>query len=160
MRVPGLVAGCALMVCTSARAQDFTAIGSFDNVRASRSEDPHCYGYSLELWRYQGRILGLMDRHAGLCGDPPCEVLADVSHDPRTGRLSFSALGVAFVGLLRRDDVIGTIDGKRVRLARNKEDAGDSAWDTSLDAWCQMWRGVSRCRGVDALCSALGSAKR
>ena len=150
----------ALMVHSAAAGQDFTAVGFFDNVRESRGEEPHCYGYSLELWRYKGQILGLLDRHNGLCGDPPCEALANVSHDPGTGRISFSALGIAFVGTLRRDDVIGTIDGKRVRLKRDRQDLLDSTRDNSLDAWCRFWRGVPRCSGVDGLCSSLGSPKR
>jgi hypothetical protein len=47
--------------------EDFRPIGSFDNVRSSRGEEPHCYGYSLELWRHNGRIIGLLDHHQGLC---------------------------------------------------------------------------------------------
>jgi hypothetical protein len=87
--------------------------------------------------------------------------LANVSHDPGSGRLSFSALGVTFAGTLRRDDVIGTLNGKRVRLVRNKEGAlMDSDRDPSLDAWCQFWRGVRRCRGFDDLCRSLSSEQR
>jgi hypothetical protein len=77
-------------------------------VRSSTGE--HCYGYSLRLWRHNGRILGLFNHHEGFCGDPPCEVLQDVSYDGRTGHLSFAALNEKFIGTLRRDDVVGTID--------------------------------------------------
>ena len=34
----------ALMVHSAAVGQDFTAVGSFANVRESRGEEPHCYG--------------------------------------------------------------------------------------------------------------------
>ena len=101
-------------------AQGFTPLGTFDDVRVSSATgEPHCYGYSLELWRHRGTIIGLLDRHSGLCGDPPCEALANVSHDPGSGRLDFSALSVTFVGTLRRDEVVGTLDGKRIRLVRD-----------------------------------------
>jgi len=143
-------------------AQDFTPLGAFDNVRVSSATgEAHCYGYSLELWRHRGTIIGLLDRHNGLCGDPPCEALANVSHDPRSGRLDFSALSVTFVGTLRRDDVVGTLDGKRIRLVRDKDQPPiDSDRDESLDAWCDFWRGVRRCRGVDDLCRSLSSEQR
>jgi hypothetical protein len=163
MRLVGRLVGCALalMLHSSAAGQDLTPVGAFDNVRESVATG-HCYGYSLKLWRYRGQILGLLNRHNGLCGDPPCESLVNVSHDTRTGRLSFSALGVMFAGTLRRDDVIGTIEGKRVRLTREKEDPGrmHSPHDKSLDAWCHFWRDVPRCRGVDRLCSTPGPLKR
>jgi hypothetical protein len=165
MRLVGRLVGCALalMMHSSAAGQDLTPIGAFGNVRESLvTGEPHCYGYSLDLWRYRGQILGLLRRHNGLCGDPPCESPVNVSRDTRTGRISFSALGVMFVGTVRRDDVIGTIDGKPVRLTREMDDlvGMDSARDKSLDEWCHFWRGVPRCRGVDQLCSSLGSPKR
>jgi hypothetical protein len=165
MRLVERLVGCAvaLLIHGSAAGQDVTPIGAFGNVRESRATgEPHCYGYSLDLWRHRERTIGLLHRHNGLCGDPPCESLVNVSHDTRTGRISFTALGVMFVGTLRRDDVIGTIEGKRVRLTRHKDDAMrmDSASNDSLDAWCRFWGGVPRCRGVDQVCRTLGPVKR
>ena len=157
MRCTTLLALCALIVPASASAQDFTAVASFDNVRGSSSG--HCYGWSLALWRYKGRLLGLLDRHQGLCGDPPCRTLADVSHDAKTGRLTFSAFGMPFNGTLRRNEVIGKLGDERLRLKR-RTDRMDARSDQTLDAWCDFWRTVPRCKGVAELCSSLRAAKQ
>jgi len=142
------------------RAQDFRQIGSFDNVRASQSEDPHCYGHSLTLWAHGNRVIGLLDVHGGLCGDPPCTVLSDVSFQRGTGRLSFSAVidtQLRFEGTLRRDDVLGRLNGTRVRLERER-DVITLESDRSLAAWCRFWTAVGRCRGVRELCATLGQS--
>ena len=149
-----------LLICLisvpEARAQEFSALGSFENVReTSISEEPHCYGWSLELWRYRGHILGLLDRHAGLCGDPPCQTVTDVSYDAKSGRLSFAAFAMPFAGTLRKNELVGTLGTERVRLKRSKMWPMDAASDKSLDAWCQFWRGVRRCKGTGELCQAL-----
>ncbi len=146
----------ALLTIGSNTTDEFGPIGSFGNVYSSTGE--HCSGYSLELWRHNGRIVGLFDRHEGLCGDPPCEALHDVSYDRGSGRLSFTALDVKFTGTLRRDDVVGTIGATRVRLMRNRDDPMDGKWDKNFTDWCEFWRGVHRCRGVDAVC--MTSAQR
>ncbi len=152
MRIEIIVAATVMLTLGSIRAEEFVAIGSFHNVRSSTGE--HCSGYSLELWRHNGRIIGLLDRHAGLCGDPPCEALRDVWYDSRRGRLSFTALGEKFTGTLRRDDLVGTIGTARVRLMRNRDSPMDGKWDKNFTDWCAFWRGVHRCRGVDDVCAA------
>jgi hypothetical protein len=152
MRLRAILTVSALLTLGSTAAEEFSAIGSFNNVRQSRGEEPHCYGYSLELWRHNGRVIGLLDRHAGLCGDPPCEAVRDVSYDSRAGRLTFTALEEKFAGTLRRDDVIGTIGATRVRLVRDRDDPMDAKWDKGFAEWCAFWRGVRRCRGVDEMC--------
>ena len=140
-----------LLAPGSNSAEEFGPVGSFGNVYSSTGE--HCSGYSLELWRHNGRIIGLFDRHEGLCGDPPCEALRDVSYDRGTGRLSFTALDEKFTGTLRRDDVVGTIGTSRVRLVRT-DFPMDGKADKNFADWCEFWRGVHRCRGVDDACSA------
>ena len=152
-RVQGLVI-IALVVVLQGRHDEIVPVGSFANVQSRDGE--HCYGYSLELWRHNGKLIGLLDHHQGLCGDPPCEALRNVSYDARSGRLSFSALDVNFTGTLRRDDVVGTIGGDRVRLARDRDDPTDAKWDKSLAAWCTFWSSVSRCTGVRQVCAAAG----
>jgi hypothetical protein len=156
MRLRAILAVSTLLTFGASTADDLSPIGSFHNVRQSRGEESHCYGYSLELWRHNGRVIGLLDHHDGLCGDPPCEALRDVSYDPRAGRLTFTALDEKFAGTLRRDDVIGTIGASRVRLARDRHDPMDAKWDTSFAEWCAFWRGVHRCRGVDEMCRSAG----
>ena len=150
---------CVLTLTRATSGQDLTGLGSFANVRASATEEPHCYGWSLRLWRYGDRVIGLLDRHNGLCGDPPCQTLADVSHDAKTGRLSFSAFDMPFIGTLRGNAVAGTLGSERLRLKRT-DDRMDAAWDRTVDAWCDFWRGVPRCRGVAALCTSLAVPRR
>jgi hypothetical protein len=156
MRLQAILTVSAILTLGSTAAEEFSAIGSFHNVRQSVGEESHCYGYSLELWRHNGRVIGLLDRHAGLCGDPPCEALRDVSYDPRAGRLTFTALEEKFAGTLRRDDVIGTLGATRVRLARDSNDPMDANSDESFSAWCAFWRTVHRCRGVVEMCKSAG----
>jgi hypothetical protein len=138
-------------------AKDLIAVGAFDNVRQTESD--HCYGWSLTLWRFNGRLLGLLNRHAGLCGDEPCEAVADVSHDTKTGRLSFSAFRMPFSGTVSRSEVSGTFGAERLRLRRSRNQPSPDFLN-SLSAWCTFWRGVSRCTGVTELCSSLGAAKQ
>lgn len=146
---------------SEASAQDFTRVGRFASVRASvATGDAHCDGHSLTLWEHRGRIIGLLDVHQGLCGDPPCGVLEDVSFHPGTGRLTFSStmLGTRFeyVGTIRRDDILGTLNGQRVRLERDRDERAGLESDRSLTRWCQFWDGVPRCGGVKELCAANG----
>jgi hypothetical protein len=143
----------------SPSAQEFTPIGSFDNVQQSTSEEPHWYGWSLELWRYKDRVLGLLDHHEGLCGDPPCRALTDVSHDSKSGRLTFSAFEIRFMGTLTRNEVVGTLGTERLHLKRNN-DRTDARSDRRLDEWCEFWRGVPRCKGVAELCRAVGGPEQ
>jgi len=157
MRCGILVAMCALAAPSAAVAQRVESIGSFDNVRVSTATgEPHCYGYSLHLWQSGSHVFGLLDRHEGLCGDPPCEAVTSVTHDARTGSLTFSAFGMRFDGTLRRGNVRGTLGTERLRLER-KQAAMDAASDKTIDAWCDFWRDVPRCKGVGPVCSAIGS---
>lgn len=159
-----LVVAVALIVVlgtVTVSAQEFRALGRFDDVRVTVSEEPHCYGSSLKLWQHRDQLIGLLNVHQGLCGDPPCGVLTNITFNRGTGRLSFSATTRAtatplmFSGLLRRDDVLGQMNGGRVRLSRR---AGEFLLDSdeSLAGWCQFWGSVGRCRGVTELCAALG----
>lgn len=136
-------------------AQDLRSVGSFHNIRQSSGEESHCYGWSLELWQFEGRVVGLLDHHEGLCGDPPCQAVKDASLDPKTGRLSFSAFGMPFSGTLRRNEVRGALGRERLRLKRT-DDPMDAASDKTIDAWCGFWRTVPRCTGVAEVCASLG----
>jgi hypothetical protein len=158
VRCLAVLAFCGLGVSGSAATQDFTFVGSFANVRQTSSD--HCYGWSLELWRYNGRLLGLLDRHQALCGDPPCQVLADISHDRKSGRVSFSAFDMRFNGTLRSSEVSGTLGDERVRMKRTKDPGYDARPDKTLGTWCKFWVGVLRCQGVADLCSSLGVVKQ
>jgi hypothetical protein len=148
-----ILGGFFLLGTTSHRAQDLKLIGSFQDVRSSDGE--HCAGHSLKLWRYGNRVLGLLDIHEDLCGDPPCSVIQDASLNTKTGRLRFWASPEerwSFVGTLKRDVVSGTLNGKRVRLTRNQNEIRADS-DRNLAAWCSFWSSVSRCKGVREMCS-------
>jgi hypothetical protein len=154
MRWVTLLAVCAMRLSAPASTQQFTPIGSFDNVRVSTSHDPHCYGWSLTLWQYGGRVVGLLDQHQGLCGDPMCRALTDVSHDPKSGRLGFSAFERRFTGRLTMNGVTGTLGAEHLHLKRN-HDRMDAKWDWDIHAWCEFWRTVPRCQGVADFCSSV-----
>jgi hypothetical protein len=133
-------------------------LGRFDNVE-SPDQGEHCHGYSLDLWDANGRVLGLLRRHSGLCGDPPCAVLDPVSFDRRTGRLTFSSRlepeTFRFVGHLRDKSVIGELNGRTFRLDGQPPVAGRFEPDTSVAAWCSFWKDVPRCTGVKEVCAGL-----
>ena len=141
-------------------AEQFERMGSYAAVESSTGE--HCRGYSLDLWKSDGRIIALLHRHRGLCGDPPCGAIADAALDPKSGRLTFSTViggeRWGFTGTLTRDAVTGTLNGNRVRLRRDRD--RDKYWtdfkpDQSLSGWCGFWTGVTRCSGVRELCASL-----
>ena len=153
------VATILVLAASPAAGQDLKSLGSFDNVRGT--ESGHCYGYSLELWQHGKQIMGLLDVHEGLCGDPPCGVLQEVTFDRGTGRLHFRSTAGSeyrFEGVLRRDDVFGRLNGQSVRLGRNRNRT-DIVSDRSLAQWCEFWTPVARCGGVREFCKSHGALK-
>ncbi|QWP76016.1 hypothetical protein J5226_20820 [Lysobacter sp. K5869] len=66
-------------------------VGEYSNVRVSHSEDPHAYGYTVELYRQNGELFGLLYSDQGLVGDTPRGRLQDLRYDPASGALSFRA---------------------------------------------------------------------
>jgi hypothetical protein len=139
----------------------FEHVGKYVDVKSSTGE--HCSGYSLELWKLDGRVIGLLDVHRGLCGDPPCGAIADAALDAKTGRLTFSTTirgeRWTFGGTLTKQTVTGTLNDERVRLARDAD--RDKYWtdfkpDQSAAHWCEFWSAVTRCGGVRELCTSLG----
>jgi hypothetical protein len=151
-----------LLISSNAFAQEIKPLGSFENVRSSDGGE-HCYGYSLEIWQYRDQLLGLLDIHKGLCGDPPCGVLQDVLHDVKTGRLIFwTQIGERwdFVGTLKRDSVVGTLNGQSIHLAQNQNWVGsDANRSQTLGGWCDFWSAIPRCKGVRELCDSLKTQK-
>ncbi len=109
------------------------------------------------LWKHRNELLGLLDVHAGLCGDPPCAVIDDAALDAKTGRLKFSASisgqKIQFEGTMTQAAIDGLFNARRARLARDTQGAGgDFEPNRSLAAWCRFWGSVPRCRGVRELC--------
>jgi len=64
-------------------------IGDFSN---QKGDGEHCYGYSVELWKQDEKMYGLISaQEFGLCGDTPAGLLEDIQFDPQTKKISFRA---------------------------------------------------------------------
>ncbi|MBN7136977.1 hypothetical protein A7A76_19745 [Lysobacter enzymogenes] len=73
------------------RSNAVETVGVYSNVRIGHSEDPHAYGYDVELYRHNGALFGLFYSSQGLAGDTPRGRLQDVRFDAASGKLSFRA---------------------------------------------------------------------
>jgi hypothetical protein len=150
------------------------AIGCFANVR---SDGEHANGYSARLWFQGSGIIGLIEYHHGLAGDPPMGSLTDIRFDPSTGKLSFKAkltIGLhyckehngvpshdllSFHGFLKADELEGNI------VIEDQMDSPPVVVDTrekflmhkdkdclmenyeNYDAWWQYWEPIFKFRG-------------
>ena len=65
-----------------------TFLGEFSNMKFT---EEHVYGVSVELWRQDSSVFGLLDSADGLQGDTPTGLLEDVRLDASNGRISFKA---------------------------------------------------------------------
>ena len=140
-------------------AEQLEHVGNYRDV-SSKDGGEHCAGYSLGLWKYRDQILGLLDVHAGLCGDPPCGVIRDASLDLRIGRLEFwASIGgewIQFEGTLTQDAVDGVFNRERARLALDTDGMSSSFEpNRNILAWCKFWSSVPRCSGVRELCRSV-----
>ena len=150
-----------LLIAVAASAQDLRHLGDFGNV-SSNDGGEHCAGYSLGLWRYGDQLLGLLDLHQGLCGDPPCAVIRDATLDTKTGRLEFwSTINdrkIQFEGTMTTGAIDGALNGERVRLqlARDRMSSGFDP-NYSVIAWCKFWGSVARCSGVQEMCLSINT---
>jgi hypothetical protein len=148
-----------LLQPVATRADDLRHMADFHNVW-SKDGGEHCSGYSLRLWKLGDRVLGLLDVHAGLCGDPPCGVVRDAKLDSRTGRLEFwSSINgekIRFEGNVTAETVDGVLDAEHVRLARGRDRTSDDFEpNRSILAWCRFWISVPRCDGVREFCESI-----
>ncbi|MFA6901486.1 MAG: hypothetical protein WC236_00215 [Gallionellaceae bacterium] len=82
---------CALVISTTddlyAADTKTQFVGSFLHVESSNGE--HCEGYGVTLWRKDESLVGILNHHRSLCGDPPTGFIEDVQYVPDTGDLSF-----------------------------------------------------------------------
>jgi len=86
-----LLVSCIFVAADAARTEqkdEIKAIGCFANVQ---SDGEHAKGYSVQLWSRGNGIIGLIDYHHGLHGDPSMGVLTDLRYDSMTEELSFRA---------------------------------------------------------------------
>jgi len=154
---------------------EIKAIGCFANVR---SDGEHANGYSVQLWLRGSGIIGLIDYHRGLIGDPPMGVLTDVRYDSSTGKLSFKAKltsglhycsehkGVpshdllSFQGFLKADRLEGKIVledqldsppgvvDTRERFLMRKDDECHLESYESYDSWWRNWEPIYKLRAA------------
>lgn len=79
-----------MLVCISpAQASDDQVefLGDYINVKSATGE--HCEGYNVIIWKYKGSLIGFLNHHRGLCGDPPMGIMDQISYSMQTGSLSF-----------------------------------------------------------------------
>jgi len=174
----GLVVSCIFASADAPRTNqrdEIKAIGCFANVR---SDSEHANGYSAQLWFRGSEIIGLIDYHRGLLGDPPMGVLTDVRYDSSTGKLSFKAKltsglhycgghkGVpshellSFQGFLKADGLEGNIAledqldsppvvvDTRENFLMRKDNDCHIESYESSDVWWRDWEPIYKVRGA------------
>ncbi len=84
--LPGAVQSNAC--ATIAPTAPISEIGAFSNMRYTAE---HAYGETVLLWRSGNCVFGLFESAQGLQGDTPIGELQDLTYNPNTGDLRFSA---------------------------------------------------------------------
>jgi hypothetical protein len=136
-------------------SEDIKRIGSFDNVKSNTGE--HCYGYSVSLWETDDSVVGLLNHHAGLCGDPQCSIITgEIDNSNLTFTAAQPIYGVSYTyeGVIEKDSLEGTLNGSNLTMEANEYPAGSYQ---SLEKWCEFWSTVSRCVGVKEFCKQAGN---
>jgi hypothetical protein len=158
---------------TIAPTAPISEIGAFSNVRYTAE---HAYGETVLLWRSGNCIFGLFESAQGLAGDTPIGELQDVTHDPNTGTLRFSAkltigsiAGSAskspepsrdlftFDGTLGQARLIGGLihatqfdrkpPARTITLTASAKDAAFMHGSATYGAWREKWEPIVRRRG-------------
>ena len=127
-------------------------LGSFEAVQSNDGE--HCNGYSIDLLqKSETEMFGLMNHHAGLCGDPGCSLLTGSYKD---GSITFSTTQpiyekiYSFKGLINNNNQLtGQLNNVDISL---KSNALGMKTET-LNQWCSFWEQVPRCKGVREYCA-------
>jgi hypothetical protein len=132
----------------------FIKVGGFSDV-ASGDEGEHCNGTSISLWKTNDSdLVGLINIHSGLCGDPPCSI---VKGKYKNNRFEFQATDsiwgefYSFEGLIKRGHLQGKLNSDSISLKKEKEEYVDD-WEKDMASWCKFWSKVGRCQGVKNLC--------
>jgi hypothetical protein len=154
----------------------FEYFGAWEDVTVSKSEDPHADGYSLELWKDNGRLVGFLTEFVGPVADPPMGLLQEVTFDAASGRVSFSvklSLGVTnlpgqkefvptrdlyvFAGTLGDQEVRGSLEQQdhltnRAAIKRNvlwkRTKREDSFWaGKTVAEWQNFYAPILNARG-------------
>jgi hypothetical protein len=137
----------------------FEYLGEWSDVVVSKTEDPHASGNSLQLWKDNGAIVGVLSEYVGPVADPPIGPIQDVKFDATSRQFSFTvklSLGVTvprgqqafvatrefyvFAGILGEQDVRGSLD-KHDRLGNNATVTRDVVWKRQSGIQESLWRG-------------------
>lgn len=135
--------------CVANAGDTLYYLGSYDNVKSTSSG--HCYGTSVSMWKLNNKIVGLLDIHAGLCGDPPCSV---IQGEKDGSNISFKTTDpvynkhYSFTGSLLDSQLSGTLNQSTTTLNKNSI---ESIYDNTK-SWCSAWSKVPRCSGVKHYC--------
>lgn len=163
-----------LVLACTATQKDFEYIGEWSNVVVSKSEDPHADGFSLKLWRHQGKPIGFLTEYVGPPFDPPFGPLQDVTLNENSGEFAFSAKlspGIVFLpgqpkgvptqilyvfkGKLGDSDVTGTLErqdrlrnGVAERMEITLKRDRNSDWShTPFKEWEEFFAPILKARG-------------
>ena len=55
------------------------------------SDGDHESGYTVDLWKHGGSLIGILTSHVGPVGDSPRGPLKEVTYDPKSGSVAFEA---------------------------------------------------------------------
>lgn len=160
--------GCATIALTAPVSE----IDAFSNMRYTAE---HAYGETVLLWRSGNCIFGLFESAQGLAGDTPIGELQDVTHNPNTGALRFSAkltigivagpsttpepsrdlfkfdgtLGPARLigGLIRATQLDPKPPARTIMLTVSAKDADFMHGSATYGAWREKWEPIVRRRG-------------
>jgi len=147
-------------------------LGDYFNVKSATGE--HCEGYDVMIWKYKGSLIGFLNHHRGLCGDPPMGVMEETLYSAQTGSLSYKVKlsdgcifkankciptrdKVEFRGNLRGEILEGVVtwfrDGKlestnseNVTLSRDPKRSGTRNYESYTD-WMKYWEPILKQRG-------------
>jgi hypothetical protein len=155
-----------------APAAPISEIGAFSNMRHT---EEHAYGETVLLWRSGDCLVGLFQSAQGLAGDTPIGELQDITHNPQSGELKFSAklttglYGSAskaprpsrdlfhFDGILSPARLIGGLihanqldpkpRARTIVLTASAKDADFMRGPTTYGTWRQKWEPILERRG-------------
>lgn len=147
-------------------------LGNYSHITSATGE--HCDGYDVSLWKYKGSLIGFLNHHRGLCGDPPMGLLQDVTYSAPSGLLSFKVKlsdgctfqadkclptkdKVLFKGELQGETLTGVVtwhreDNKqfvrseKITLARDAERSYGQSFK-NYGAWLKYWEPILERRG-------------
>jgi hypothetical protein len=159
---------CSSLASTAPIAQ----IGAYSSMRYT---EEHQYGETLFLWRSGNCVFGLFQSAQGLQGDTPIGELRDVTHNPNTEELRFSAkltVGVlagpassmepsrdlfTFVGTLAPSRVTGALThatqlnarppARNVVLTASPTGTESMSRSATYGAWREQWEPILKLRG-------------